>query len=288
MTLANNKSGDKDDARARSILRHLGTLRATELTVADVERYRRARREERTRRGNAPSPALLDREVALLKRICSYSAKARLIAHNPLAGVPMLNVPNARSRTVNDEQFERLRNAAPPDLRVVMTVAFDTGMRRTEILKLQWSQVDLRQQAIRLGPQDTKTERGRVIILTRRVVAALRGRPRQLRSPYVFASPDGKPWRDIPKAAWRKALVAADLEGLWFHDLRRSFVTNARRKGVAEGVIMRMTGHRTRSVFDRYNIIAEDDLREAVRRLEQATQCVGEDLDEVASQSDEG
>jgi integrase len=55
---------------------------------------------------------------------------------------------------------------------------------------------------------------------------------------------------------------------MWFHDLRRSFVTNARRFGVPESVVMRMSGHKTRAVFDRYNIVSVDDLRQAVDRIE--------------------
>jgi hypothetical protein len=50
--------------------------------------------------------------------------------------------------------------------------------------------------------------------------------------------------------------------------LRRGFVTNGRRRGVAESVVMRMSGHRTRSVFDRYNVIEDEDLKAAVRKIE--------------------
>jgi len=60
----------------------------------------------------------------------------------------------------------------------------------------------------------------------------------------------------------------AKVEGRWFHDLRRSFVTRARKLGVSDSVVMRMSGHRTRAVFDRYNVLDEKDLREAVRVLE--------------------
>ena len=52
--------------------------------------------------------------------------------------------------------------------------------------------------------------------------------------------------------------------------MRRSFVTNARRYGVAESVVMRMSGHKTRAVFERYNVVAEEDLREAVKRIDEA------------------
>jgi len=76
------------------------------------------------------------------------------------------------------------------------------------------------------------------------------------------------------------------LVGIWFHDLRCSFVTNARRLGVPESVVMKISGDRTRSVFDRYNIVEEDDLREAVKRIEAGRAiCApdsGQDLDKVA------
>lgn len=67
---------------------------------------------------------------------------------------------------------------------------------------------------------------------------------------------------------FERACEAAGAEGVWFHDLRRSFVTNARRRGVAESVVMRMSGHRTRSVFDRYNVVDDTDVKTAVTAIE--------------------
>lgn len=82
-----------------------------------------------------------------------------------------------------------------------------------------------------------------------------------------------------------RACKAAKLTGVWFHDLRRRFVTNARRRGVPESVVMRMSGHRTGAVFDRYNIVEEDDLRDAVKRIEagaaKSSRISGQDLDKV-------
>jgi integrase len=70
------------------------------------------------------------------------------------------------------------------------------------------------------------------------------------------------------RKGFNRAKKAAGLSHIWFHDLRRSFVTNARKRGVPESVVMKMSGHRTRNVFARYNIIDDADLREAVKKIE--------------------
>jgi integrase len=156
-------------------------------------------------------------------------------------------------------------------------------MRRNEILRLRWDQVDLREGCLRLGAEDTKTDQPRNVYLTSRTQAALRALPRHVRSEFVFVNPNtGRPWINI-RRMWRRACQAAGLpEGVWFHDARRSFCTNARRRKVPESVVMRMSGHRTRTVFDRYNIVEDEDVKAAVAQLEAGMAAVlGRVLDPV-------
>lgn len=83
-------------------------------------------------------------------------------------------------------------------LRPVLLVAFDTGMRQREVLDLRWEQVDLRSGTIDLAPQDTKSEAPRRVVLTARVVEALRALPRGIGAAFVFANPKtGKAWQDL-------------------------------------------------------------------------------------------
>jgi integrase len=110
----------------------------------------------------------------------------------------------------------------------------------------------------------------RIVYLTDRVLTALSEQPRLLHADFVFVNPaTGEPWQDIQGAAER-AREKAGLEGVWVHDLRRSFVTLSRRCGLPESVVARFSGHRTPAVFKRYNIVEEQDLKAAVQVLNRA------------------
>jgi len=90
---------------------------------------------------------------------------------------------------------------------------------------------------------------------------------RSLECPYLFHHKN-EPIGDFRKA-FDAACAAAGLQGILPHDLRRSAVRNFIRAGVKESVAMRLSGHRTRSVFDRYNIVSEDDLIDASTKLQE-------------------
>lgn len=270
ITKRDNDSWQSDVGRAAHLVRLLGDRRASRLTRGDVEEYRTKRQAETTRRGGAPSPGTLDREVELLKRLLNYAAACGRLTEYPIARVKLLRVPNVRRVVLDEEAFWRLHAKAETWLRPILLVAFDTGMRKSEVLNLRWSQLDLKAGAVRLEAEDTKTDEPRVVYLTERVLTTLAEQPRLLHADYVFVNPaTGKPWQDI-QGAMERARDAAGLEGVWVHDLRRSFVTLARRSGLPESVVARFSGHRTAAVFKRYNIVEEQDLKAAVQVLNRA------------------
>ena len=263
-----NSSYNSDRGRAEHVLRHLGDREVMTLTRVDVEEYREARLGEETRRGKAPSHATLNREVALLKRMYSYAVECERIPHSPIAHVPMLEENNVRQRTITEAEIAHIAAAAGPHLGPMFLAYYDTGMRKTELRLLRTAALDLERKAIRLRPEDTKTGRARVVPLTDRVVAAIRSLTTPVGGEYVFVNPEtGAPWDD-PYRVFKRVCKQLGIKGVWLHDTRRSFSTNARRRGSSESEVMKVTGHTTRSTFDRYNIVDEEDAREVIRRLE--------------------
>jgi integrase len=202
-------------------------------------------------------------------------------AHEPpkVARVPrfaMLAEDNVRKGFFEHEEFLALRRALPEELRPVLTFAYYTGCRKGEILALLWSQVDLTERVVRLEPGETKNDEARTIPLAPELYEMLKllketHDRHYSESPWVF-SRAGKPIKET-KHAWAAACKAAGLANAedkpakLFHDLRRTGVRNLIRSGVPEKVAMMISGHKTRAILDRYNIVDERDLKDAARRL---------------------
>ena len=164
--------------------------------------------------------------------------------------------------------------------------AYITGWRRNEILSLQWRQVDFKAGNVRLEPGTTKNREARQFPFTSELKAILEAQKEKRDAlakdskitPYVFfnyqfrkngkpSAFNGKPVGEFKKS-WETPCKKAGLPGKLMHDFRRTAVRNLVRAGIPERVAMKMTGHRTRSVFERYNIVSEGDLRDAAARLE--------------------
>ena len=137
-------------------------------------------------------------------------------------------------------------------------------------MNLRVKQVDLLHRGIRLNAGETKSGEGRVVKLTQDVFVLLQacvaGKDAD---DFVFTRENGKPIKGF-RAVWKKLTTAAGAPGLLLHDLRRSAVRNMVRNGVTEKVAMTISGHKTRAVFDRYDIVDERDLDEAARKIEAA------------------
>ncbi len=242
--------------------------RAVRITPVEIRKYIAHRQEE------GAANATINRELSALKRAFSLGIDAGKLTVKPK--ISMLREDNVRVGFFEREQFETVRAKLTEPLRPVITFAYITGWRiHSEVLPLQWRHVDLDAGTVRLDPGTTKNGEGRVFRMTSELRALLEAQ-RELTDrlqreqgriiPWVFHR-SGEPIRTF-KRNWKTACKRAGCPGQIPHDFRRTAVRNMVRAGIVEAVVMKMTGHKTRSVFERYNIVSDGDLADAAIKLD--------------------
>jgi len=233
--------------------------RALDVTPSDLDRYAAAR----LAAGKARQTA--NNELAALRRGYKLAIEKGLLATMPVIKLP--KVRNARSGFFSAGDLAALELLLPPDVQPLVRFLAATGWRVSEAQRLTWDAVDWEAQVIRLAAADTKGGEARLFPFADApdLKALLEGRWKVRRGLFVFHRGDGTPIKSF-RRSWARACKRAGLEGRLVHDLRRSFARGMRTAGVSEGEIMRLAGWRSRSMFDRYNIIDEADLSRAVAR----------------------
>ncbi len=229
-----------------------------------IEAYKVKRIEE-----DKAENATINRELAALKRMFNLGVDVGKVINVPK--IKMLREYNRRKGFFEADEYIALKAALPDYLKPVVTMAYYYGMRKQEILGLRWDQVDLAEGEVRLDPEDTKTGEARLIVLNDEMFSVLvaQKRKRDLRfpeCPYVFYTDKGSRIKDFRKA-WDKACEEKVLKGRIFHDFRRTAIRNMVRAGVPQHTAQQISGHKTDSVFKRYNIISRDDLKRAARQI---------------------
>jgi len=240
-------------------------MKATSITTPVIQQYVEERIEEGT------ANATINRELAALKRMLNLGAKQTPPIVDRVPHIPMLRENNVRKGFFEHGDFIKLREALPEHLRGFITFAYKTGWRLGEITALTWDKVDLKRGVVRLDPGETKNSEPRTIVVDMELLEVL-NRQWKLRGksgsvlPFVFLNAKGTDQIKQFVKSWKTACKNAKIGKRLFHDFRRSAVRNMVRAGVPERVAMTISGHKTRSVFERYNVVSEEDLRHAAQK----------------------
>ena len=272
--------------RVMHLRQHFGMDRAVTIGAKKIQDYQSARR------GEGASAATVNRETSALARMYRLLLKQRRLTQMP-AFPDRLKEAAPREGFFEHAEYQAIRRHLPPVYQDVFDFSYFTGWRKSEVADLLWSEVDLPGGVIRLSPRRSKTGEGRLLPMGAaiRQVIGRRLEERRLHLPFVFHNENRRigDWRK----RWQRACKLARLPGKLLHDCRRTAVRDLTRSGVPEIVAMKLTGHRTRAIFDRYNIVNEADLLTAVEHHDayaqgRGTAEGGQNTDKLRLNADEG
>ena len=251
----------------KNIRPFFGAMKAQRLTTDNMDAYRAHRKAQ------GRSDSTVNRELSILRTAFHNARKRTPPKVNAVPYFPIVAETVVRKGFLSDAQYAAVLHALPQELKALFVTAYLTGIRRGELLAVQWAQVDFESSQITLEKGETKNDEPRSVPI-------LEGEMRDLllaarrehdaywpQCPWLFCR-NGEPIRDF-RSSWELACARAGVPGLKFHDLRRTAVRNMRRSGVPQVVRMRISGHKTDSMERRYNIVDGEDLSIAKVLMEQ-------------------
>lgn len=231
-----------------------GKLFLGDITPKHIEEYR-------SKRLKKIKPITTNRELALPKGMFTKAIDYGYVTANPVKKVKMIPETDcARERILSQEEEERLMAVAAPHFKPFIVIALNGGMRRGEILKLTWSNVDFRNRLVHVVK--TKRSKNRAIPMNNILYRTLQG---------LKAEADGSgkvyPFKHV-QGVFEAARKKAGLTGLRLHDLRHTFATRLIQSGVDVFTVQKILGHSTITITMRYVHSFEPQMRDAVDRLE--------------------
>ena len=235
--------------------------RLDQIDVKLVERW------QAKRINSGISPWSVKRDIAALRAMLSKAVEWGHLETHPLAALKAPQAPdNIRIRYLSKEEGKRLQAAleakeTPAYLRTIVTLALNTGLRRGELLKLDWSSVDLKAKLLTVTAQTAKSSKTRHVPLNKKALAALKTwkKPINRKGP-VFGLGD-------IKKSWRTLLKLAEITDFRFHDLRHTFASRLVMAGIDLNTVRELLGHSDIRMTLRYAHLAPEHAAAAVEVL---------------------
>lgn len=247
--------------------------RLISISTADVRAYALVRQTTGAANGT------INRELSALKRMFTLAVLAKTLHAKP--HISILREDNVRRGFFERTQFESVCEHFPVPLRAIVTLAYLTGWRKSEIFSLEWRQVDWAGRVVRFDPGTTKNREGQSFSFTAALEILLKDQHAEHERlkktgrivPLVFHR-DGKRVHDL-RGALEAARKAAGCPGHILHDFRRTAVRNLERAGVPRSAAMAMVGHKTEAISRRYAIVDAGVLRDAAAKIDSANPVTG-------------
>ena len=203
------------------------------------------------------SNGTVNRMLAILKAILNR-AKADWEWLDNVPTIKALSNPNQRVRWITQNEALKLLNELPPHLETIVRFALETGLRESNIVNLQWSQVDLIRKTAWIHAENSKSGKAIAVPLTNesyRIIKSQLG----INERYVCTY-KGQPVTRANNHAWRKALSRAGIKDFRFHDLRHTWASWHVQKGTPLNVLKELGGWSDLSMVMRYAHLSSEHL----------------------------
>ncbi len=261
---ANKKSYEREITSTKALLSFFAGKALQQITIGLVERYKSERQRENTRYGRPPSKATINRELACLKHMFTKAIEWGLVSSNPLRKVKLLPEKLNKLRVLYDEEFQKLYNPSAEFLKLILIVAVNTGMRRSEILNLRWEDINFKEGYIAV--RESKNNDSRIIPMNKVLMETVKSVKSNGTSEYLFVHDHGAPVKSFKKGFWA-ALRRSGIEKCRFHDLRHTFASRLVMAGVDMVTVQKLMGHKDITMTKRYSHLTPEHKKQAVERL---------------------
>ncbi len=258
-----NRSWESTHYQIQRLNEFFRDKKLSQITSKDVDDYKLNRLRE-------VKPASVNRELACLSHLINLAKRQRqFFGDNPVSISRLLPEHNQVERILERDEETKLLDASSPELRAIIICALNTGMRKNEILTLEWANIDIDRNIITLEHTNTKSKKTRRIPINsvlRRLF--IEQKLKVGTSNHVFLSSTGHPYKrhDSLKQAFAGACRRANIEGLRFHDLRHTAATRMIEADASIVAVSRILGHADLKTTMRY-AHPEDSLKEALESL---------------------
>lgn len=269
-----------DRSRYRVIESYFGTRPVCDIRSMDIEDFIAWMRNDRVHKGRTARGATTNRYIALLSGVLREAVRREYAVANPVIGIQRAREEQRATPYLSRNDIDRIITTSPPALRPLIAVAADTGLRRGELLALEWRDIDLGRGVLTV--RHSKSKRPRDVPFTARARATLMDlhterKETKAGSPdYVFADIANlaPSWaKTLVASRFRKAARAAGFADLTFHGLRHGYCSRLVQAGVPLGTVKALAGHGSLAVTNRYaSHIPHGAEVEAIRRLETTEQ----------------
>ena len=265
---ANKKSWKSDRSCYEKHLEpSLGKKPLDGISPSDIDKLIFLMKETVNRRGVTYSDATIKHQLVLLNRLYNFASQRRLYkGQNPCADIKKPKLNNERTEYLSKKEMTRLNKVLDtwPDKVVssIIKFAMYTGLRRGELLKLQWSDIDQDKKIIYL--RDPKGIKDQALPVSNEAIQVLKKLPQQTGCSWVFHGKDGNQRVEF-RSHWNKIKAASKLpQGFRFHGLRHNYASHLVSAGVDLYTVQKLLTHKNATTTQRYAHLSNDTLRNAV------------------------